>query len=77
MRKDYQKAAFIFAEGFQKFPKSPKAVDNLMNLGMSLARLEKKKEACTTFRRLLKNYSKLRGNVKRRVQREQKRLRCR
>lgn len=77
VRKDYQTAAFTFAEGFQKFPKSSKAADNLMNLGMSLAQLEKKKEACTAFARLLKNYSNLGGNAKRRVTREQKRLRCR
>lgn len=77
VRKDYQKAAFTFAEGFQKFPKSAKAADNLLNLGMSLARLGKKREACTAFKRLLKNYRKLGGNVKRRVTREQKRLSCR
>ncbi len=77
VRKAYQKAAFTFAEGFQKFPKSAKAPDNLLNLGMSLARLEKKKEACTAFKRLLKNYRKVSGSVKRRVVREQRRLRCR
>ncbi len=77
VRKDYQKAAFTFAEGFQKYPKSRKAPDNLLNLGMSLARLEKKKEACTALRRLLRNYPKAAGNVKRRVSRERQRLRCR
>ncbi len=77
VRKDYQKAAFTFAEGFQKFPKSRKAPDNLLNLGMSLARLEKKKEACTALKRLLRNYPKAGGNVKRRVSRERRRLRCR
>lgn len=77
VRKEYQKAAFTFAEGFQKFPKSRKAPDNLLNLGMSLARLEKKKEACTALKRLLRNYPKASGNVKRRVSRERQRLRCR
>lgn len=77
VRKEYQKAAFTFAEGFQKYPKSGKAPDNLLNLGMSLARLEKKKEACTALKRLLRNYPKASGNVKRRVSRERQRLRCR
>lgn len=77
VRKDYQKAAFTFAEGFQKYPRSRKAPDNLLNLGMSLARLEKKKEACTALKRLLRNYPKAGSNVKRRVSREQRRLRCR
>ncbi|MHA1108611.1 MAG: tol-pal system protein YbgF, partial [Alphaproteobacteria bacterium] len=63
VRKAYQKAVFTFAEGFQKFSKSAKAPDNLLNLGMSLARLGKKKEACTAFKRLLKNYPKVVGNV--------------
>ncbi len=77
VRKDYQTAAFTFAEGFQKYPKSRKAPDNLLNLGMSLARLDKKKEACTALKRLMKNYPKAGGNVKRRVARERQRLRCR
>ncbi len=77
VRKNYQKAAFTFAEGFQKYPRSVKAPDNLLNLGMSLARLEKKKEACTALQRLLRNYPKASSNVKRRVTRERQRLRCR
>ena len=77
VRKDYENAAITFAAGFQKFPKSGKAPDNLLNLGMSLARLEKKKEACTTFSRLLKYFPALRDNVKRRVTRERRRLLCR
>ena len=77
VRKDYENAAITFAAGFQKFPKSGKAPDNLLNLGMSLARLEKKKEACTTFSRLLKFFPTVGDNVKRRVTRERRRLLCR
>lgn len=77
VRKEYQKAAFTFAEGFQKYPRSGKAPDNLLNLGMSLARLDKNKEACTALKRLLRNYPKASDNVKRRVSRERQRLRCR
>ena len=49
VRKSYQDAAFAFAEGFQKFPKSNKAPDSLLKLGMSLAQLDKRREACTAF----------------------------
>ena len=77
VRQDFQRAAFTFAEGFQKYPKSGKAPDNLLNLGMSLARLNKKKEACTAYSRLVENFPKSSSAVKRRVKREQKRSRCR
>jgi len=77
VRNDFEQAAFAFAEGFQRFPKSKKAPANLLNLGMSLARLGKTREACTTYSRLLKNYPDARGAVKRRVARELARAKCR
>ena len=36
VRKDYKNAAAAFAEGYQKYPKGPKAADDLLKLGMSL-----------------------------------------
>ena len=77
VRKDYEQAAFAFADGFQKFPQSRKAPDNLLKLGMSLGQLGKKKEACTTYARLLENYPKAKNSLKTRVSRQQKRLNCR
>lgn len=76
VRNDFEQAAFAFAEGFQRFPKSAKAPANLLNLGMSLARLGKTREACTTYSRLLKNYPKTGAAVKRRVARETARAKC-
>ena len=77
VRKNYQQAAFTFADGFQKFPRGRKAPDNLFKLGMSLAQLGKKKEACTAFRRLLANFPKAKASLKKRVGRERRRLKCR
>lgn len=77
VRENFKQAAFTFAEGFQKYPNSEKAPANLLNLGMSLARMKQTKEACTAFSRLLKNFPKASAGVKRRVQRERRRLRCR
>ena len=77
VRENFKQAAFTFAEGFQKFPNSNKAPANLLNLGMSLARLKQTKEACTAFSRLLKNFPKASAGVKHRVKRERRRLRCR
>ena len=77
VRADYENAAFAFAEGFQKFPEAKKAPANLLNLGMSLARLGKNREACTTYTRLLRNYKNAESSIKRRVTRERRRAKCR
>lgn len=77
VRKSYQDAAFAFAEGFQKFPKSNKAPDSLLKLGMSLDRLQKRKESCTAYSRLLGTFPKAGARMKARVQREQRRAKCR
>jgi tol-pal system protein YbgF len=77
VRGDFENAAFAFAEGFQKFPKSKKAPANLLNLGMSLSRLGKNREACTTYTRLLRTYRDAEDSVKRRVTRERQRAKCR
>ena len=77
VRGNFENAAFAFAEGFQKFPKSDKAPANLLNLGMSLARLGKNREACTTYTRLLRSYTTVDDTIKRRVAREREQAKCR
>lgn len=77
VRADYENAAFAFAEGFQKFPNAEKAPANLLNLGMSLARLGKNREACTTYTRLLRTYKNVGDSIKRRITRERRRAKCR
>jgi tol-pal system protein YbgF len=77
VRADFENAAFAFAEGFQKFPESKKAPANLLNLGMSLARLGKNREACTTYTRLERTYQDVGGSIKRRITRERRRAKCR
>jgi tol-pal system protein YbgF len=77
VRADYENAAFAFAEGFQKFPEAKKAPANLLNLGMSLARLGKNREACTTYTRLLRTYKDAEDSIKRRITRERRRAKCR
>lgn len=77
VRADFENAAFAFAEGFQKFPETKKAPANLLNLGMSLARLGKNREACTTYTRLLRTYRDAEASIKRRITRERRRAKCR
>ena len=76
VRKDYESASFAFADGYKKFPKGPKAADNLYNLGMSLRALGKKREACTAFAQLLDRFPKVNRTLKNRVSRQRKRLKC-
>jgi tol-pal system protein YbgF len=49
MRGNFQDAAQAFASGFEKFPRGGKAPDSLLKLGMSLAKLNRKKDACSVF----------------------------
>ena len=56
VNKDYQQAASIFLDGYQKDQKGQKAPDTLLKLGMSLTYLDKKKEACATFDKLTKDF---------------------
>ena len=77
VRSNFEQAAIAFAEGFQRFPKSKKAPATLLNLGMSLSRLGKNREACTTYSRLTKNFRKMENSVKRRLASERKRSKCR
>lgn len=77
VRSNFEQAAIAFAEGFQRFPRSEKAPATLLNLGMSLSRLRKNREACTTYSRLAKNFQKMGSSVKRRLVSERKRSKCR
>ncbi len=75
-RGKYTEAAVAFAEGFQKFPKSPKAPDDLLKLGMALASLNQKSDACKTFDQLATQFSTAAASVKRRAEQERKKLTC-
>lgn len=56
VRKEYDKASRIFAEAYQKYPKGPKAADNLLKLGMSLAGKGEKDNACIALKQLKVQY---------------------
>lgn len=77
VRKNYQDAAFAFAEGYKSYPESRKAPDSLLKLGMSLGRMKKWDEACTAFSRILSKYPKATDRLKARIDRERRRAKCR
>ena len=58
LQKDHRDAALIFAEGYQKFPKSIKAPDMLYKLSQSLFEVNKKLESCKTMEKFLIDYPK-------------------
>jgi len=76
VRKEFDVAARVFAEGFQKYPNGSKVADNLLKLGMSLANLGKVKDACVALQQLAKNDYKDAGPVVRRAEQERARLKC-
>lgn len=76
VRKDYAKAATYFLDGFQKYPQSRKGPDNLLKLGMTLAALEHKTEACQALNQVKKKYPKAPEKIVQRAGDEIKRLSC-
>ena len=76
VRGDFEKASRIFAEGYRQNPKSGKAADNLLKLGLSLAGLDKKEDACIALGQLEKDFSKTSGPIIRRARQEMSKLGC-
>lgn len=76
VRADYASAAKIFLDNYRKLPKGTKAPDSLANLGMSLVRLEKRKDACTTFNKFASEFPNADAKLKSRVSRERKQAEC-
>jgi len=76
VRKDYRQAAVTFAEGYQRYPKSAKAPDNLLKLGLSLAQIGEKIDACAAFAQLAKQFPDAPASLKDRASRERQRIAC-
>ena len=76
VRGDYQQAAVVFYEGYNTAPKGAKAAHTLLKLGMSLASIDKKNEACTTFDKLAKEFPGAPANIAKLVTRERQRSGC-
>jgi len=76
VRGDFHEAAKQFAKGYQEYPQGAKAGDNLLKLGLALAKLDKTSDACLTFQQLDKDFPGDNSPVKRRASQEKKRLAC-
>ena len=75
-RSMYSKAAVAFAEGFQNYRESQKAPDNLFKLGVTMAKMNKKDEACIAFKNFAKEYPKVSDSMKKRLEKEEQKLSC-
>jgi len=75
-RGDYARSAQLFLDGYEKNKAGPKAPDTLLKLGLSLSALDKKKEACATFRELGKVFPSAPETVRERAAQESKRIAC-
>ena len=67
VRKDYNNAALTFAQTFQKYPRSGKAPDSLLKLGLSLAALGETADACKALHELRTRYPKAPEGTKQRA----------
>ncbi len=76
VRSAFVQAADVFLEGYKADPKGPKASDSLLKLGMSLGGLDKKREACATFDKLIKDFPDISVGVKNTVNREKQKNGC-
>ena len=76
VRSAFVQAADVFLEGYKTDPKGPKASDSLLKLGMSLGGLDKKREACATFDKLIKDFPDISAGVKSTVKREKQKNGC-
>ena len=76
VRKNWKDAAIAFAEGYQKYPKSGKAPDDLLKLAMSLGNMGQKANACAALRRLDRDFPQLPANLRGPAAGEKQHLGC-
>lgn len=76
VREMFAKSAVTFAEGYEKYPASPKTADNLLKLGFSLARLKRTEDACVALAQLSDEFPNASATIKRQSLNESKRIGC-
>ncbi len=76
IRKDFAASADNFRQGFEAMPNGPKAGDNLLKLGMSLAALKKDKEACVVLSQVMTKFKTASATIAAKAEAEHKRIGC-
>ena len=76
IRQLYSDAATAYLDGYQNYPKSSKAPDNLLKLGITMVQLGEKDQGCKMILGLKKEYPKASKSVLQKAQYEQKKFKC-
>ena len=76
IRQLYSDAATAYLDGYQNYPKSLKAPENLLKLGSTMVQLGEKDQGCKMIKGLKKQYPKVSQSVLQKAQYEKKRFKC-
>ena len=76
IRQLYSDAATAYLDGYQNYPKSKKAPDNLLKLGITMVQLGEKDQGCKMILGIKKEYPKANKSVLQKAQYEQKKFKC-
>ena len=76
IRQLYSDAATAYLDGYQHYPKSKKAPDNLLKLGITMVQLREKDQGCKMISGVQKEYPKASKSVLQKAQYEQKKFKC-
>ena len=76
IRQLYVDAASAYLEGYQKYPNSEKAPDNLLKLGVSLVQIGEKDQGCMMITSLEKEYPEASQSILQKAKYEEKKFEC-
>ena len=76
IRQLYVDAASAYLEGYQNYPKSEKAPDNLLKLGVSLVQIGEKDQGCIMITSLEKEYPQASQSILQKAKYEEKKFEC-
>ena len=76
IRQLYSDAATAYLDGYQNYPKSAKAPENLLKLGTTMVELGEKDQGCKMIKGIKKQYPKASQSVLQKAQYEQKKFKC-
>jgi tol-pal system protein YbgF len=76
IRQLYSDAATAYLDGYQNYPKSRKAPENLLKLGTTMVQLGEKDQGCKMIKGIKKEYPKASQSVLQKARYEEKRFKC-
>jgi len=72
----YEQAAPIFLDAYRKYPKSAKAAESLLKVGVSMGNLGKKAEACAALKRFQTEFPDAADNLRKQASAERTKQGC-